>query len=430
MQKLFKSLNFWVLVAAVLGYLSSYMFGNKEWLNPINANVFYEFIILIKSVFLSALKMMIAPIIFFSLLGGLISIGEISKLKKMGKVTISYYLSTTIIAIVIGLVAVFFIHPWENSDVGIDVNTVTYQDSAQYKAPKKLIDTSSGSVVMIIKGVFDKALVNPFDALANQNILGIVTAALILGLALLVVHAEKSPLYVITQDINGVINKVLHWVIKTTPFGIFAIAFDFQLKSDGAILGELFNFGLLVFGATLVHGLLALPLIAWLFAGVRPVDLFKKAAKPLMVAFSTSSSSATLPVSMQTVEEEFEVSEGVSGFVFPLGATMNMDGTALYEGIAAIFLAHLYGIDLSPIATFSIFFMAMLSSIGAPGMPSASMSGMQMVLLAAGIPLEAIGILIVIDKPLDTFRTAVNVEGDIVGALVTQKYIDKKQQVV
>jgi Na+/H+-dicarboxylate symporter len=130
---------------------------------------------------------------------------------------------------------------------------------------------------------------------------------------------------------------------------------------------------------------------------------------------------------MQTCEEEFNVSEGVSGFVFPLGATMNMDGTALFEGIAAVFLAHLYGIDLSPIATFSIFFMSMLSSIGAPGMPSASMSGMQMVLLAAGIPLEAIGILIVIDKPLDTFRTAVNVEGDIVGAIVTQKFLDKKQ---
>jgi Na+/H+-dicarboxylate symporter len=145
-----------------------------------------------------------------------------------------------------------------------------------------------------------------------------------------------------------------------------------------------------------------------------------------MVAFSTSSSLATLPISMQTCEEEFKVHKGVSGFVFPLGATMNMDGTALFEGIAAVFLAHLYGIELSSVATFSIFFMSMLSSIGAPGMPSASMSGMQMVLLAAGIPLEAIGILIVIDKPLDTFRTAVNVQGDIIGAIVTQNYINKK----
>ena len=426
MNKLFKNLSFWVFVGAVSGYFLSSLFGSKAWLSMPELPVFYEIILLIKSTFINALKMMIAPIIFFSLLGGLISIGEITKLKKMGGVTISYYLSTTIIAIIIGLTAVFFIHPWKNSDVGINVNNISQENSAHYKKPSKLIDNNADSVVLIIKGVFDKAFTNPFKALSEGNILGIVTCALLIGLALLVVHSNDSPLYQLTNDINGVISKVLHWVIKTTPVGVFAIAFDFQLKASGAVVGEIINFCLLVFGATMVHGLIALPLIAWLFGGVGPKELFTKAARPLMVAFSTSSSLATLPISMQTCEEEFKVHKGVSGFVFPLGATMNMDGTALFEGIAAVFLAHLYGIELSSVATFSIFFMSMLSSIGAPGMPSASMSGMQMVLLAAGIPLEAIGILIVIDKPLDTFRTAVNVQGDIIGAIVTQNYINKK----
>ena len=426
MNKLFKNLSFWVFIGAVSGYFLSSLFGSKAWLSMPELPVFYEIILLIKSTFINALKMMIAPIIFFSLLGGLISIGEITKLKKMGGVTISYYLSTTIIAIIIGLTAVFFIHPWKNSDVGINVNNISQENSAHYKKPSKLIDNNADSVVLIIKGVFDKAFTNPFKALSEGNILGIVTCALLIGLALLVVHSNDSPLYQLTNDINGVISKVLHWVIKTTPVGVFAIAFDFQLKASGAVVGEIINFCLLVFGATMVHGLIALPLIAWLFGGVGPKELFTKAARPLMVAFSTSSSLATLPISMQTCEEEFKVHKGVSGFVFPLGATMNMDGTALFEGIAAVFLAHLYGIELSSVATFSIFFMSMLSSIGAPGMPSASMSGMQMVLLAAGIPLEAIGILIVIDKPLDTFRTAVNVQGDIIGAIVTQNYINKK----
>ena len=426
MNKLFKNLSFWVFIGAVSGYFLSSLFGSKAWLSMPELPVFYEIILLIKSTFINALKMMIAPIIFFSLLGGLISIGEITKLKKMGGVTISYYLSTTIIAIIIGLTAVFFIHPWKNSDVGINVNNISQENSAHYKKPSKLIDNNADSVVLIIKGVFDKAFTNPFEALSEGNILGIVTCALLIGLALLVVHSNDSPLYQLTNDINGVISKVLHWVIKTTPVGVFAIAFDFQLKASGAVVGEIINFCLLVFGATMVHGLIALPLIAWLFGGVGPKELFTKAARPLMVAFSTSSSLATLPISMQTCEEEFKVHKGVSGFVFPLGATMNMDGTALFEGIAAVFLAHLYGIELSSVATFSIFFMSMLSSIGAPGMPSASMSGMQMVLLAAGIPLEAIGILIVIDKPLDTFRTAVNVQGDIIGAIVTQNYINKK----
>lgn len=426
MEKILKNLTFWVFIAALTGYFLAQLIGDKSWLGQNDVPVFYEIILLLKSTFISALKMMIAPIIFFSLVGGLLNIGEITKLKKMGLVTVTYYLSTTIIAIMIGLTAVFFIHPWENSNSKIQVSQVS-EDQTLYKKPAKLIDNNSDSVVMIIKGVLDKAFVNPFKALSEGNILAIVTSALFLGLALLAVSPGNSPLFQIVQDINLVINKVLSWIIKTTPIGIFAIAFDFQLKSSGAIVEQLFSFSLLVFAATMVHGLIFLPMIAWFFAKVHPVELFKKTARPLLVALSTSSSSATLPITMQTCEEEFGVSEGVSGFVFPLGATMNMDGTALFEGIAAVFLAYLYGIELSNVATFSIFFMAMLSSIGAPGMPSASMSGMQMVLLAAGIPLEAIGILIVIDKPLDTFRTAVNVEGDIIGALVTQSYLDKKQ---
>lgn len=429
MKKLTKNLTFWVFVFAVFGYILAALVGDKSWTTSNQVPLFYEIIILLKATFINALKMMIAPVIFFSLLGGLINIGELSKLKNMGLVTVSYYLSTTLIAVSIGLVVVFFIHPWTSSNVVIKAPQKNQMESSTYKKPKKLISQNDDSVVMIIKGVFNKALVNPFQALSSGNILGIVTAALFLGLALLTLNAHDGPLFKIITDINLVINKVLSWIIKTTPLGVFAIAFDFQLKASGAVVGELFNFCLVVFAATMVHGVVFLPLIAYFFGGVKPLDLFKKAAKPLLVAFSTSSSSAALPITMQTCEEEFKISEGVSGFVFPLGATMNMDGTALFEGIAAVFLAHLYGIELSGVATFSIFFMSMLSSIGAPGMPSASMSGMQMVLLAAGIPLEAIGILIVIDKPLDTFRTAVNVEGDIIGAIVTQNYLDKKEKI-
>ena len=137
----------------------------------------------------------------------------------------------------------------------------------------------------------------------------------------------------------------------------------------------------------------------------------------MLVAFSTSSSSATLPITMRAAEENFKVPGTVSSFVLPLGATMNMDGTALFEALAAVFLAYLFGIELTTVMIFTIFLMAMVASIGAPGMPSASMAGMQMVMLAVGIPLEAIAILLVIERPLDTIRTALNVEGDLVGAL-------------
>ena len=201
-------------------------------------------------------------------------------------------------------------------------------------------------------------------------------------------------------------------------------------KNNLDIIMKKFTCIVVIIGLTLLL-FVFYPLVLRLFGVPVSYSKFFKGMSPAQfLAFSTSSSAATLPVTIECVNDNLGVSEESTDFVLPIGATVNMDGTALYEGIAAIFLAHLYGIELGPVATFSIFFMAMLSSIGAPGMPSASMSGMQMVLLAAGIPLEAIGILIVIDKPLDTFRTAVNVQGDIIGALVTQKYIDKKEQVV
>lgn len=422
MKKLIKNLSFWVLIAGILGYIFGSIFGDPSWATMKTPPNFYQIIVMIKSVFISALKMMIAPMIFFSLIGGIINIGEITKLKSMGLVTITYYVSTTIIAIMIGLTAVFFIHPWKNSGV-----TIKTKDTITQQKPAQFIEEGSNSIPVVIKKVFETALVNPFHALANNNILGIVNAALLLGMSLLIVHHTSNPLYQIVKDLNIVINKVLHWIINLSPIGIFAIVFDFKVKVSGDIFSELLSFALLVFGATMVHGLLVLPSIAWFFGKLNPIDLFKKTARPLLLALSTASSSATLPVTMQTCEEELGVTKGVSGFVFPLGATMNMDGTALFEGIAAIFLANLYGIELSGVAMFSIFFMAMLSSVGAPGMPSGSMSGMQMVLLAAGIPLEAIGILLVIERPLDTFRTAVNVEGDIIGAVVTQRYLDKRE---
>ena len=177
--------------------------------------------------------------------------------------------------------------------------------------------------------------------------------------------------------------------------------------------------------ATALHGLVVLPLIAWLAGGVGWLELWRGIARPCLVALTTSSSAAALPVSMETVREEFRVRESVSSFVLPLGATMNMDGTALFEGIAAVFLAHLFGLELSTLDTVVVFLVAMMSSVGAPGIPSGSMAGMQVVLLAVGIPLEAIGILLLIERPLDTFRTAVNVEGDLIGAIVVQRRLRK-----
>ncbi|MFT5012110.1 MAG: Na+/H+-dicarboxylate symporter [Dinoroseobacter sp.] len=413
---IFKNLTFQVFLAALLGVGCASFIGA-----PVAADsLLAESILLIKSTFLSALRMLIAPMIFFSLIGGIISIGDVLRLRTLGGITVLYYLGTTFLAILLALFAVFFIHPWTNYPPSIEIiNAIPVG---------RMIDPGSDSIVMVLQQILSLALTNPLSALVELNILGIVANAFLIGIAMVIVLPAKSPLFDVVTHINQVIFKILGWVIKFLPVGIFAILFDFTIRlSDGEghssdFLTQLFQFALLVAVITLIHGFIVLPMIAWLTTGLKPIELFRKIARPMIVAFSTSSSAATLPVSMKTCEEDLGVSKSVTSFVLPLGATMNMDGTALFEAMAAVFLAYLYGIELSNIALITIFLMSMVASIGAPGMPSASMSGMQMVLLAVGIPLEAIAILLVIERPLDTIRTAINVEGDIIGTLVVNRY--------
>jgi Na+/H+-dicarboxylate symporter len=410
-----KNLTVQVAIAAVIGIGSALLFSSAGLLTEQNA--FYESILLIKSVFLAALRMLIAPLIFFSLLGGIASIGNVIRLKSLGGITIAYYLVTSGFAIALALLVVFFVHPW-TAYPPIMEGVAIAQD--------RLIDPGSDSIILVVKGMLLQAFTNPFTALVNLNILGIVTNAFLIGLAMVLVLPGDSPVFKVVHDINQVIVKVLGWVIRILPLGIFAILFDFTLKVSGesghsmGFLNQLLDFALVVIAITLIHGLFILPFIAYVMTGASIPRLFRAIARPMLVAFSTSSSSATLPVTMRTAEKDLEVPKSVSSFVLPLGATMNMDGTALFEAIAAVFLAYLYGIELSNVMIVTIFIMAMIASIGAPGMPSASMAGMQMVLLAVGIPLEAIAILLVIERPLDTIRTAVNVEGDLIGSLVVK----------
>ena len=378
---------------------------------------------LLKGTFLALLKMLIAPMIFFSLIGGIISIGNVVRLRQMGGVTVGYYFLTTGVAITLALVVVFFVHPW----TAYPPIMAQMVDSSS----TRLLEPGSDSILAVLESMASLAFTNPFTALVNLNILGIVTNALFMGVAMVLVLEENSPLFRLVVDANKIIIQVLRWVIRVLPIGIFAIMFDFTVRLSGddglggTFLTQLFQFALLVVTMTLIHGLIMLPAIAWITTRISPLELLRKIASPLLVAFSTSSSAATLPVSMRAAEDNLDVSPSVASFVLPLGATMNMDGTALFEAVAAIFLAYLYGIELSSVMVVTVFLMAMVASIGAPGMPSASMSGMQMVMLAIGIPLEAIAILLVIERPLDTIRTSVNVEGDLIGSLIVDRYLKR-----
>lgn len=403
------SLPLQLVLMAVLAYILASFFksqGGITWQGG------YQLLMMGKVVYIGLLKMVIGLVVMLSLLQGIASMASITRLQSLGKNTLLFYGLTTTIAIGLGLGAALLMPQWEPlADRGValpDNVTLISADAAQ------------GSNV--VAKLFNIALTNPFAALAGGNLLAIVTFSILLGIALLVTLPEKHPIYTLISDANQVVSRLVHWIVRLAPLAVFSIVLDFTLKGGQSLFSQLLMFSLLVFALTLVHGALILPLIARLATGISPVRLLKTISAPLAMAFTTSSSMATLPVSLETAEEKLGVSQSTSSMVLPLGAVMNMDGTALFEGVAAVFLAQLFGIDLGTFGIVMIFIMAMVSSVGAPGMPSGSMSGMQMVMLAAGIPLEAIAILLLVERPLDTFRTAVNVEGDLVAALVVDHW--------
>ncbi|MGC3835035.1 dicarboxylate/amino acid:cation symporter [Moritella viscosa] len=355
---------------------------------------------------------------YLSLMQGITNIGSTLKLKTLGIRTLAFYSLTSIIAISLGLSAVMLMPEWQPL-----VEPVTVADHI------RLIDQESVTGSSITAKLLAMALINPFAALANGNLLAIVLFSLLFSVSLLLSLPQKHVIFDVIAGLNKGLNKLVQGIIRLAPIAVFAIVFEFTVAGNTGLFGQLALFALLVFVLTVIHGVVVLPTLAKIFTGIKFSTLFRAISAPLAMAFATSSSTATLPLSMQAAEKELGISQSTSSFVLPLGAVMNMDGTALFEGVAAIFLAQLFGVDLSTTGIVMIFIMAMVSSVGAPGMPSGSMSGMQLVMLAAGIPLEGIAILLIIERPLDTFRTAVNVEGDLVAALVVDKWQQNKSMV-
>ncbi len=393
-----------LLVAALLGWLSATLFGGTAWLDATTA--------IMQTSFLAALRMIIVPLIFFSLLTGVLQLRGTRSMGRLGGVTLAYYSTTSAIAILLGLIVVFFIHPWTAYPPLSELPTVS----------SGLIDAQEGGVASLIGNLLGSMLVNPFTALAELNILGVLTTALVFGLAAAFTLPQDSKWPAMLNELTQVIYTLARWVLTTLPLGLFAITYQLTGRIDMSTLVSLGQFAGVVFGATAVHGLIVLPLIAWVFGGVSPVKLAKAIGQPLLTALVTSSSAATLPLSMTTAEKKLGVDRNKAAFVLPLGATINMDGTALFEGIAVIFLAYMFSVPIDSGSIILVFLITMLASAGAPGIPSGSMAGLQVILLAVGIPLEAIGLLLLIERPLDTFRTAVNVEGDLIGAVIAQRW--------
>ncbi len=375
-----------------------------------------ERIEVVGQLFISLLKMLIAPMILLSIVYGIAGMSRARDFGSIGTRTLLLYVATMALAVTTGLVFVNVFDPGVGSSLRDSEFFSRALADAGTAPPADL--SLSASLVRVLRS----ALGNPIRALADGQILPVVTFAVMLGLALLQLGERARPLVSVLGAANAAVMQMIAWFVRLAPIGIFALLGSLVASTGFVQLAQhLGAFAAVVLGATLVHAGLTLPLIVRVMTGVSPLRFLSGIQPALLVAFSTSSSAATLPVTTRCVESELDVEPEISSFVLPLGATVNMDGTALYEAVAALFIANVYGIELSLASQLVVFAIAMVSAIGAPGIPSAGMVTMVVVLESVGLPAEAVALLLTIDRVLDTVRTMANVEGDAAVALCVSR---------
>lgn len=358
--------------------------------------------------FLNALKMIIVPLVVASVIVGITGLGDVRRLGRVGLRTIIYYTVTTSIAVAIGIVAVGIIQP------GVGVPTEGLQAPEQLQAERELDWTD---VLLSFIGR------NIFESLSDMQMLPIILFSLVFGGVLTTIGEKGKPVIAFFDAVNDVIMRMVHLIMWIAPLGVFGlVASHFAAQEDfGKILAGLGKYMGTVLIGLAVHAFIVLPILCMVLGRRNPLRHFAAMLPALLTAWSTASSSATLPLTIDCAEERAGLSKRSAGFLLPLGATVNMDGTALYESVAAIFIAQAFGYELTGMKTFLIFITATLASIGAAGIPQAGLTTMIIVLTAVDLPIEGVGLLLAVDWLLDRFRTAVNVWGDSVGVA----YIDR-----
>lgn len=403
------SLNTQILVAAILGVLFGFL------LNLLPGSAFYDGSLyglsIASSIFIGLLKMLLIPLIFSSIVVGVSNLQASGQLSRVWKITLLCCVTTTTLALILGLACA---HLFE---VGKGVDVRLFQDAmSQHQTPDTLTPSS------FFTNFIQNTLINPFKAFAEGNVLAVVVFALFVGVALVKGGEQFRTVRRLSHQFFDIMMLMIGWVMKLAPLGIFALLAKLIATEDVTVLSRLAEFAVVVTGTTIFHGLVVLPLLLWLFGKMNPVTFFKGTRAALITAFATSSSSATMPLSMKCAQENLKVRPQTAGFVIPLGTQLNMDGTALYEAAAALFIANLMGLDLTLGQQLVVCATAMIASLGAPGIPSAGMVTMIMVLQSVGLPAEAIAILLPIDRLLDTVRTVVNVQGDMMISVVVDRY--------
>ncbi len=395
------------VIAAALGWSSF----TSDWIGPFG------------TIFLRLLQLIAVPLVLASLITGVASLANLQKLSRIGGKTIGIYMATTFVALVLGLVIVNVMKP--GNTVPEDVRErleETYSEEAAERQEAAEETKERGPLQAIVDMVPD----NFFNsASSNRNMLQVVFFSIFVGIGLILIPKEKGqPLLSFFESLNELVIKLVDIIMYMAPIGVFALLANTITSiagEGGGVLELLRALGFYCIAIVIglgVHTLITYPTMLKLFTPLRVVDFFRGIAPAQLVAFSTSSSGATLPVTMECAEENVGVSEEVSSFVLPLGATINMDGTGLYQAIAAVFIAQTVGMDLSLSAQLTIVFTALLASIGTAAVPGAGIIMLVIILESVGVPNAGIALILGVDRILDMLRTVTNITGDVTVASV------------
>ena len=390
-----------ILLAFVIAIVLGMIFGESiEVIKPLG------------DLFLRLIKFIIAPLILATLIVGVASTGDPKSLGRVGGKTIIYYLVTTAIAIIIGLSLAYLISPGKGLSIDVEV------------AEAVEVNETEGVIQTFLNIIPE----NPFESLTSGSILQIIFFAIFVGLAITIVGEKAMPVQRFFEGFAEIMLRITGIIMRVAPLGILGLVAPIVGQYGAQVLLPLLKIIIAVALACSLHAILIYSLSVKTFANMSPVTFFKGIGPAAVVAFSTASSAATLPVTIKNTRENLGVSNKISSFVLPLGATVNMDGTAIYQGIAVVFIAQFYGMDLSFIQLLTVVLTTVLASIGTAGIPGAGLVMLAMVLTAIGLPLEGIALIAGVDRVLDMFRTTVNIVGDASCAVVvagTEDEIDR-----
>lgn len=404
-------LHWQILIALVLAIVAGLLSGKE---GSIFGLVFYDVYDFVGTLFLNALKMLIVPLVVSSIIVGIAGIGSSGALGRLGGKTLLYYMATSLFSILVGLAVVNAISPGIQDGqpikdlIGFSADTSAFEE--------KVAGKGAGDIV----GIFLRMVpTNIVSAAANGQMLGLIFFSLLFGFFMTrVQEAYAEAQYNFWQGLFETMMLITDFIMRFAPIGVFALVAKVVAVSGLEVFESLGWFFLSVILALAFHFAVTLPLMLRFIAGVNPLRHYRAMAPALLTAFSTASSASTLPLTMKCVEENAGVSNRTSSFVLPLGATVNMDGTALYECVAAIFIAQAYGLELGFATQFTIVLVALVTSIGVAAIPAASLVAISIILATIGLPAEGIGLILAVDRILDMCRTTVNIFSDSCGAVV------------